>query len=294
MEILQDVEEMLEARSAQVVWEYYVARLTDLGFPNVLYYGTRILDSTSRRMIDDSVLLSSYDGSLLEELVDLGLFDSMPMYLWLVENPGCDSWDWIHRRRLEGLLSPREERALDLFARHGHVAGYGLGLGDGIKRRRGGVLLSGKPGMSQHELDQLWTQRGRLIQALTGLVHLRLSTLPYAEPQDVLTLRQREVLECISSGRTTQEIADLLEVAPATVEKHLRLTRKALGARTTAQAVLLAMRRRQIFSERREPCMTKGNEKAKASNDEPGQLHPWSLSSRLPPMRLTRAPSRGN
>ncbi|MFD2441666.1 autoinducer binding domain-containing protein [Paracoccus kondratievae] len=111
MEILQDVEEMLEARSAQVVWEYYVARLTDLGFPNVLYYGTRILDSTSRRMIDDSVLLSSYDGSLLEELVDLGLFDSMPMYLWLVENPGCDSWDWIHRRRLEGLLSPREERA---------------------------------------------------------------------------------------------------------------------------------------------------------------------------------------
>ncbi|MEF9602737.1 helix-turn-helix transcriptional regulator [Paracoccus sp. PXZ] len=107
--------------------------------------------------------------------------------------------------------------------------------------------------MRQDRLDALWAQHGRVVEALSGLMHLRISSLPHVERESLLTLRQREVLECISVGRTTQEIAGILEVAPATVEKHLRLARKALGAKTTAQAILLAASRKQIFNSTAEP-----------------------------------------
>ncbi|MFN8679586.1 helix-turn-helix transcriptional regulator [Paracoccus sp. P2] len=248
MEMLNDIEVILAARSAQEVWQHYAARLADLGFPNISYHAVRILEASCDRMLDDGVLLSSYPPRLMQELAGLDLLESMPMRRWLAQNGGSESWDWMRRLRLAGRLTPQEEHAMEVFARYGHVAGYAVGMGDDVERVRAGVILGGVIGMCQDRLDALWAQHGRQVEALSRLTHLRISTLPCAEQQCVLTLRQREVLECISVGRTTQEIADILDVTPATVEKHLRLARKALGAKTTAQAILLAARRRQIFN----------------------------------------------
>ncbi|SFY26788.1 LuxR family transcriptional regulator [Paracoccus pantotrophus] len=248
MEMLNDIEVILGARSAQEVWQHYVARLTELGFPNISYHAVRILEASCDRMLEDRVLLSSYPPRLMQELAALDLLESLPMHRWLTHNRGSESWDWMRRLRLAGRLTPQEERAADAFARYGQVAGYAVGMGDDVERVRAGVILGGAIGMRQDRLDALWAQHGRLVEALSRLAHLRISTLPHAERECVLTLRQREVLECISVGRTTQEIAEILDVTPATVEKHLRLARKALGAKTTAQAILLAASRRQIFN----------------------------------------------
>ncbi|REF71914.1 histidine kinase (plasmid) [Paracoccus versutus] len=253
MEMLNDIEVILGARSAQEVWQHYVARLTELGFPNISYHAVRILEASCDRMLEDRVLLSSYPPRLMQELAALDLLESLPMHRWLTHNRGSESWDWMRRLRLAGRLTPQEERAADAFARYGHVAGYAVGMGDDVERVRAGVILGGAIGMRQDRLDALWAQHGRLVEALSRLAHLRISTLPHAEQECVLTLRQREVLECISVGRTTQEIAEILDVTPATVEKHLRLARKALGAKTTAQAILLAASRRQIFNSTAEP-----------------------------------------
>ncbi|MDK8872741.1 LuxR family transcriptional regulator [Paracoccus sp. SSJ] len=246
MELLKDIEIILAARSTAAVWQHYVARLASLGFPNVSYRAVRILEPPCGRMLDDGVLLSSYSPYLMQELASLDLFESAPMHRWIIQNRGSESWDWVQRCRLAGRLSPREERAMDVFARYGHVAGYAVGMGDDVERIRAGVIVSGTIGMRQDRLDALWAQHGRLVGALSGVMHLRISTLPHAERECVLTLRQREVLECISAGHTTQEIAQILEVTPATVEKHLRLARRALGAKTTAQATLLAASSKQI------------------------------------------------
>ncbi|UFM64995.1 LuxR family transcriptional regulator [Paracoccus sp. MA] len=288
MEVLKDMEVILAARSVQAVWQHYVERLTDLGFPNVAYRAVRILEASCDRMRDDSLVLSSYSPHLWHELVSLDLVESLPMHLWLVGNQGSESWDWMHQRRLAGRLTPCEERALDLFARYGHVAGYAIGLGDRVERIRAGIILGGPIGMRQDKLDELWSQHGRMIEAVSGLMHLRLSSLPYAEPDCVLTLRQREVLECISVGRTTQEIAELLDVTPATVEKHLRLARKALGARTTAQAILLATSRKQIFVDHGAPRSPVARATA-ASLQDGARLEPWHAPGLHPPGHLQRA-----
>ena len=80
---------------------------------------------------------------------------------------------------------------------------------------------------------------------MSNVFHLKLLTLPHASRQ--LTSRQREVLQWVGDGKTMQDIAILIELTPATVEKHLRLAREALDVETTAQAVLKAAFYNEMF-----------------------------------------------
>ena len=57
------------------------------------------------------------------------------------------------------------------------------------------------------------------------------------------SVREREVLALLASGATDREIAQLLELSPATVQTHVRNAKAKLGARTRAQAVALALER---------------------------------------------------
>lgn len=56
-----------------------------------------------------------------------------------------------------------------------------------------------------------------------------------------LSLRQTEVLRLTAAGCTEREVGLRLGVAPATVRGHLARVRARLGARSTAQAVGLAV-----------------------------------------------------
>lgn len=62
------------------------------------------------------------------------------------------------------------------------------------------------------------------------------------------TAREREVLGLLAGGRTDGQIAELLELSPATVQTHVRNAKTKLGARTRAQAVAIALRRGLIGS----------------------------------------------
>lgn len=272
MDLLTDIENVLAARTTDGLWRQYKDRLAGLGFPYISYYSIRIIETGGDRRVDDWLFLTSCAPRLLHEVLAQDAFASVPMYRWLAANRGSESWDWMQKLRQAGRLSDTEERMLDLFARHGHVSGYAVSLSDSVQQVRAGVILSGVLGMDQRGLDALWRQHGALVEALTGLVHLRLATLPYDPPKEVLTLRQREVLEQIAVGRTTQEIAELLGVSRATVEKHLRLARQALGARTTPQAILQASNRRQIFLDPGEGCSVE-------AGDSPAPDHAWRFQS---------------
>lgn len=57
------------------------------------------------------------------------------------------------------------------------------------------------------------------------------------------SVREREVLALLASGATDREIAQLLELSPATIQTHVRNAKAKLGARTRAQAVALALQR---------------------------------------------------
>lgn len=56
-----------------------------------------------------------------------------------------------------------------------------------------------------------------------------------------LTARQREVLALVANGNTNAVIARHLGLAPETINRHLAIIYRALGARDRANAVALAL-----------------------------------------------------
>jgi DNA-binding CsgD family transcriptional regulator len=60
------------------------------------------------------------------------------------------------------------------------------------------------------------------------------------------TAREREILTLLAAGATDEQIAELLELSPATVQTHVRNAKAKLGARTRAQAVAMALQQGMI------------------------------------------------
>jgi DNA-binding CsgD family transcriptional regulator len=61
-----------------------------------------------------------------------------------------------------------------------------------------------------------------------------------------LSPRQREVLQLLAEGHTMKEIARILEITPRTVAFHKYSIMEALGAKSSAQLVQLAIKQHVV------------------------------------------------
>ena len=61
-----------------------------------------------------------------------------------------------------------------------------------------------------------------------------------------LSDRERQCLEEVARGKRVQAISEKLDIAPVTVELHLKNSRIKLGASTLPQAVAIAIQRKLI------------------------------------------------
>jgi two-component system, NarL family, response regulator NreC len=60
---------------------------------------------------------------------------------------------------------------------------------------------------------------------------------------DLLTMREKEVLQLLAEGKTNKEVASLLNVSPNTVESHRNNLMQKLNLHNTAEIVLYAVRK---------------------------------------------------
>jgi DNA-binding NarL/FixJ family response regulator len=88
-----------------------------------------------------------------------------------------------------------------------------------------------------HEIERLWPDPDRRHDAL-----LRCLVDVYIDEHELLTERQRRVLEAFSYGLNREQVAEALGVELETVKHHLRLATRALAAKSTTHAVALALR----------------------------------------------------
>jgi two-component system, NarL family, response regulator NreC len=63
---------------------------------------------------------------------------------------------------------------------------------------------------------------------------------------DLLTVREREVLQLLAEGKTNKEVAVLLDVSPYTVESHRTKLMQKLNIHNTAEIVLYAVRKKLV------------------------------------------------
>ena len=67
---------------------------------------------------------------------------------------------------------------------------------------------------------------------------------------DVLTPRQREILQLVAEGKSTKEVAQLLDVSAKTVETHRGQIMERLGIHDLAGLVRYAIRTGLVSSDR--------------------------------------------
>lgn len=244
---LGHLEKVIEAATIEEIWSLHLAKMAEYGFSRLLYGFTRFRTSNSFGNADDVLVLSNHPEEYLNAFVQSGLYMQAPMVKWAAAHEGACSWRLIGELAEAGKMTPVERRIVELNHRYDVRAGVSISFRDVSVRAKGAIGLCARPDLRQHEVDAIWAERGRELTVINNVTHLRITAMPFASSRRALTPRQREALEWVGDGKTTLDIATIMGLTPATVEKHLRLAREALDVDTTAQAVLKASFQNQIF-----------------------------------------------
>jgi LuxR family transcriptional regulator len=227
------------------LWRIHCDAMEAHGFPRLIYGMSSSRSRHSLGARDDFVILANVGDDYMDAYVNGGLYLHGPMVRWATENSGACSWAWLAENA--GTLTAQEKEVIAFNRRHGLTAGYSISFCGTGARSIAAIALIPEAGVTQDEADARWRAHGRMLLAMNKVMHLKLLTLPYPNGHKSLTRRQREALEWVGEGKTTQDIGVIMGLTPATVEKHLRLAREALDVETTAQAVLKASLQNQIF-----------------------------------------------
>ncbi|MEY1555542.1 LuxR family transcriptional regulator [Yoonia sp. R2331] len=245
-QLLDHLAALTNAKTDNELWNYHVGLMKSYGFDRVLYGYTRYRTTHGLGDPQDWVILTNHGPEFMESFFTDTHYDHAPMLRWALNNNGACSWRWMEELAQTGNLTPGEMNVLQINQKHEVTAGYTISFRSVSERSKGAIGLVGSPRMNQDQVEEVWAKHGDELIVLNNIFHLKLLTLPYSGARP-LTKRQREVLQWVGDGKTTQDIAILLELTPATVEKHLRLAREALDVETTAQAVLKAAFYNQMF-----------------------------------------------
>ncbi|MDD8021926.1 MAG: LuxR family transcriptional regulator [Paracoccaceae bacterium] len=257
--MLDHLEKLLNLHEIDQIWSLHCARMAEFGFDRLFYAFTRFRTGNGFGNLEDTLILSNHDEAYLDEFIGGGVFNDAPMVKWAAQNVGACSWRWIDSEMRAGRLSAAEQRVVEFNLRHNVRAGVSISFPDRNVRSKGGIGLCAEAALRQHDVDAIWDEHGRELMVINTITHLRISSMPFATARRPLTARQREVLEWVGDGKTTADIALIMGLTVATVEKHLRLAREALDVDTTAQAVLKASLQKQIFLSSTSPNPTSQN-----------------------------------
>lgn len=238
---------LTNTQSIEELWDMHTRKMDSYGFDRLLYGFTRYRSGNSLGDPEDYVVLTNHDEDYTDVFIGDGLYFDAPMVKWVLENEGACSWNIVADQIENGLLSDDEMNVIAFNRKHHVTAGYSISFKTISPRAKGAIALTARPGMMQEEVDAIWDRFGDEILVINNVAHLKIMSLPYSGPSRQLTKRQREALEWVGDGKTTQDIALLMGLTPATVEKHLRLAREALSVETTAQAVLKVALQNQMF-----------------------------------------------
>ena len=228
-------------------WELSTAAFAAMGFRRVNYGFTRFKHQKTIGDPEDALFLSTCDADYVKRYVQGGFYAKTPAFRWAERSAGIRSWTWVQEAHDAGRLSAEEVEAVRQNAAMGVTAGISVSFPEVLSRSKGALGLIADPGLDHAAVDRILATRREEILALANMMHLTIVHLPQLSRHRALSPRQREALEWVADGKTTQDVALLMGVSPAMVEKHLRLAREALAVETTAQAVAKGALLNMIF-----------------------------------------------
>lgn len=239
--------QIAQSNCATDAWREATGYFAGLGFGRVNYGFTRFRSARSIGDPDDALFLTTAGDAYAAGYFRNGFYAKTPAFRWAQQNQGACTWTWVREAMLAGKLSPEEIETVKHNIAIGVTAGISISFPETSARAKGAMGLIADLGISAEEVDALFADMQSEILSVANMLHLKLIQLPIAGRRRALTSRQREALEWVADGKTAQDVAILMGVSSAMVEKHLRLAREALSVETTSQAVAKAALMNLIF-----------------------------------------------
>ena len=246
-DVLALLSQIADATAVGQVWTVATGFFAGMGFGRVNYGYTRFLSDRTIGSPEDVVFLTTADAEYARRYFSGGLYARTPIFRWAQQNSGACTWAWVRGAMERGELTADEMDAVKQNLAMGISAGITVSFPETSTRAKGALGLIADPGLDHAAVERIWEASGQEILAVANMMHLKIVNMPGANRRRHLTQRQREALEWVADGKTTQDVAVLMGVSPAMVEKHLRLAREALDVDTTAQAVAKAALLNLIF-----------------------------------------------
>lgn len=242
--LLGHMERLVDAFSVTAIADSYFNGLRDHGYSHAYYMASFQIGLPPAIIKENPEIHFNFPEAFVRDLRSAFHLQACPWLEWAIQNRGTII--------LEKMLSETRGdsnmlAAADIAKQHGMASLRIISLKDHVARAHGLVAICPAPMADIDGEAALWKENHRQIRLLTQTMHMRMATIIRHSTRTELTQRQREVLEWTSSGKTVAEVATILGLTSATVEKHLRLARDTLDAGSTAQAILKAHVTNQIF-----------------------------------------------
>ena len=245
--ILPLINRITAASSIDDAWALATGYFAALGFGRANYGFTRFKHLKTIGDPEDALFLSTCDADYVKRYFQGGFYAKTPVFRWAERSSGACTWAWVKEAFEAGKLSTEEAEAVRQNAAMGVVSGISVSFPEVSSRSKGALGLIADPGILTADVETIFAARREEIMAVANMMHLAIVHLPQLSRHRALSPRQREALEWVADGKTTQDVALLMGVSPAMVEKHLRLAREALAVETTAQAVAKGALLNMIF-----------------------------------------------
>jgi len=179
------------------------------------------------------------EGALDRVKVPSYVIDEHGIIRW-VNAAGMELVGDVRGRQFTSVVAPEDTlRAREHFARNI--------VGEGHARDTAVVLIGADGERVRVEVSSVRLMEGHRVVGVFGLVS-DVEPQPHQPLPHRLTPRQQEVLRLLEHGRSTDQIADELQLSTETVRNHVRRLLRALGVHTRLEAVALARREHLVSS----------------------------------------------
>lgn len=202
----------------------------------IVRQGTR---SLLEKEIDLEVVGEAEDGRAAVEMAGVLKPDIIVMDIAMPQLNGLDAAAQIVRRQPEAgiiILSMHEEEDYLVRALSAGVRGYLLKDTAQIDLVRAVRSVAQKKAFFSPTIAQM------LVEDFTRQMQKK----GIADSYDLLTEREREILQLLAEGKSNKEAATVLDVSPYTIETHRNNLMQKLNLHNTAEIVLYAVRKKII------------------------------------------------
>jgi len=275
------VPSILDATSVIELWANFTKIMSEFRFNRIIYATTKLSKSGLSEDLKDGLVLSNHDPKYIKEMIKNKCFDNDTRWMevnksnsvsWAVSDhtintkidKDCTTFRYglLNKLKFSEILfyppiktppSRYEKNIWKLYNEYNVKAGHTLYFKHLFGRGTSGLALCSSPEMDQAETNSYWESNGKNIEFLSKLFDKKIRQLPTTNFSQLptrkkLTKRQLSVLQWISKGKSINEISTIMELSVPTIDKHLRLARQNLNAKTTIQAVIKAQKNKQLYN----------------------------------------------